>query len=175
MRTTLEVHTSLFSLVSINNLFIIRGFGSGKYSSPSMYVSTPKGKISFNLKSKDFVFISLPKMVRSKKYVMIFHLIVIFLIFPRQLIVSISPSNQPFLTINNLSFIQILMNSLFYPIPIEYCCNKYNKCFINKDYGQNITGISILLTMRSFLNSYTHISSTRTIFQNGEVFFCHRI
>ena len=38
MRTTPEVHTSLLSLVPINTLFIIRGFGSGKYSNESMYV-----------------------------------------------------------------------------------------------------------------------------------------
>ena len=34
MRTTPEVHTSLLSLVPINILFIIRGFGSGKYQIP---------------------------------------------------------------------------------------------------------------------------------------------
>ena len=38
MRTTAETHTSLLSLVPINTLFIIRGFGSDKYSDASMYV-----------------------------------------------------------------------------------------------------------------------------------------
>ena len=38
MITTPEVHTSLLSLVPINTLFIIRDFGSGKYSNASMYV-----------------------------------------------------------------------------------------------------------------------------------------
>ena len=38
MRTTTEVHTSFLSVVPINTLFIIRGFGSGKYSNASMSV-----------------------------------------------------------------------------------------------------------------------------------------
>ena len=38
MITTLEVHTSLLSLVPIHTLFIIQEFGSGKYSNASMYV-----------------------------------------------------------------------------------------------------------------------------------------
>ena len=38
MRTTAETHTSLLSLVPINTLFIIRGFGSDKYSDACMYV-----------------------------------------------------------------------------------------------------------------------------------------
>ena len=38
MITTPEVHTSLLSLVPINTLFIIRDFGSGKYSNACMYV-----------------------------------------------------------------------------------------------------------------------------------------
>ena len=38
MITTPEVHTSLLSLVPINTLFIVRDFGSGKYSNAYMYV-----------------------------------------------------------------------------------------------------------------------------------------
>ena len=38
MITTPEVHTSLLSLVPINTLFIVRDFGSGKYSNVYMYV-----------------------------------------------------------------------------------------------------------------------------------------
>ena len=38
MITTPEVHTPLLSLVAINTLFIVRDFGSGKYSNAYMYV-----------------------------------------------------------------------------------------------------------------------------------------
>ena len=38
MTTTPEVHALLLSLVPINTLFIVRDFGSGKYSNAYMYV-----------------------------------------------------------------------------------------------------------------------------------------